>query len=183
VTADLWDELPTDAQPGAAPFLALLDDPANPWWDNRRTHDHFEQRDSVLADALAEAYRNTLRDHGPPEFGGWRWSRVHQLDLWHLLHIPGLSRLGLAVPGGPSTISPSSVTGGSEASSWRMVVELGPEVRAWGTYPGGQSGNPASPRYDDRIGQWTRGELAALRFPHGPSALVPAAELLLRSGR
>jgi penicillin amidase len=183
VTAQLWDELPPDAQPGAGPFLALLDDPANAWWDIRRTHDRIEQRDSVLADALAEAYRNTVRDHGPPEFGGWRWSRVHQLDLWHLLHIPGLSRLGLTVPGGPGTISPSSVTGGSEGPSWRMVVELGLEVRGWGTYPGGQSGNPVSPHYDDRIGQWTRGELAPLQFPSNPSGLVPVAELLLTSGK
>jgi penicillin amidase len=47
-----------------------------------------------------------------------------------------------------------------------MVVELGPEVRAWGTYPGGQSGNPASKRYDDRLPKWEAGKLDTLRFPH-----------------
>jgi penicillin amidase len=75
------------------------------------------------------------------------------------------------------------MTGGGEGASWRMVVELGPQVRAWGTYPGGQSGNPASPRYADRLDQWTRGELAPLSFPLDPSALAPTAELLLRSSR
>ncbi len=34
------------------------------------------------------------------------------------------------------------------APSWRMVVELGAEIRAWGNYPGGQSGNPGSKFYD-----------------------------------
>jgi penicillin amidase len=105
---------------------------------------------------------------------------VHRIDIWHLLHLPALSRLGLAVSGGPSTISPSSVTGGGEGSSWRMVVELGPEVRAWGAYPGGQSGNPASPRYDDRLPLWLKGELAALRFPRTASEMTPSAVLMLR---
>jgi penicillin amidase len=52
-----------------------------------------------------------------------------------------------------------------------MVVELGPEVRAWGTYPGGQSGNPTSRRYDDRLAKWRAGELDTLRFPRRASEL------------
>ena len=46
-----------------------------------------------------------------------------------------------------------------------MVVELGPTVQAWATYPGGQSGNPISRYYDDRIEQWTNGELDEILFP------------------
>jgi penicillin amidase len=180
LNARVWDELPADVTPGPGPLLALLDDPANPWWDVRSTTEKVEQRDDVLADALAEAYQSTVRTYGTPEFGGWRWSAVHRIDIWHLLHLPALSRLGLAVSGGPSTISPSSVTGGGEGSSWRMVVELGPEVRAWGAYPGGQSGNPASPRYDDRLPLWLKGELAALRFPRTASEMTPSAVLMLR---
>ena len=64
-----------------------------------------------------------------------------------------------------------------------MVVELGPEVRAWGTYPGGQSGNPASSRYDDRLTQWTQGKLAPLRFPRSAADLPASAELVLRRRR
>jgi penicillin G amidase len=55
-------------------------------------------------------------------------------------------------------------------------------VRAWGTYPGGQSGNPLSPRYDDRLQEWARGELSELRVPRTPRDVVAAAELVLRSG-
>ena len=29
--------------------------------------------------------------------------------------------------------------------SWRMVAEMTRPVRAWGVYPGGQTGNPAAP--------------------------------------
>jgi penicillin amidase len=66
-----------------------------------------------------------------------------------------------------------------------MVVELGPEVRAWGTYPGGQSGNPASEHYIDRVAGWQAGELDTLLFPKRPDDLPRArtrATLLLRGG-
>ena len=66
---------------------------------------------------------------------------------------------------GPGTLSPSGGDG-TAGSSWRMVVELGPDVRAWGTYPGGQSGNPSSKRYDDHLAKWESGQLDTLRFPH-----------------
>jgi penicillin G amidase len=181
-SAGLWDELPAGAAPPVAPFIALLDDPSNAWWDDHRTP-LIERRDDILAQALADGYRATVGEYGPPELLGWGWSRVHLIDIWHLLRIPSLSARRIAVSGGPSTISPSSVTGGSEGASWRMVVQLGPELRAWGTYPGGQSGNPASPRYDDRIPVWTRGELSALRFPRRPGALAAESELLLRAVR
>ena len=55
-----------------------------------------------------------------------------------------------------------------------MVVELGDEVRAWGTYPGGQSGNPVSPRYTEFLGKWSAGTLDTLRFPKRADDLAPA---------
>jgi penicillin amidase len=55
-----------------------------------------------------------------------------------------------------------------------MVVELGPEVRAWAIYPGGQSGDPASPHYADRLPRWIAGALDPLRFPRQPNDLTPA---------
>jgi penicillin amidase len=44
-------------------------------------------------------------------------------------------------------------------------------VRAWATYPGGQSGNPVSSRYRDRITMWSRGELEPVHLPATPGAL------------
>ena len=73
------------------------------------------------------------------------------------------------------------------AEEWRqsVVVELGPEVRAWSTYPGGQSGNPASAWYDNRMPQWVAGELDEVLFPIDPgqlSAADVAGTLTLRPG-
>ncbi|MDZ7936140.1 MAG: penicillin acylase family protein, partial [Emticicia sp.] len=49
--------------------------------------------------------------------------------------------------------------------SWRMVVQLDKGwPKAYGLYPGGQSGNPASPFYDNMIDKWAKGELNELLF-------------------
>ena len=53
-----------------------------------------------------------------------------------------------------------------------MVVEMSKPRRAWATYPGGQSGNPLSGRYDDRIAGWSNGLLDTLRLPAVPSDLT-----------
>ena len=46
-----------------------------------------------------------------------------------------------------------------------MVVELDKEwPRAYGLYPGGQSGKPASKYYDNMIDDWTAGKLNTLIF-------------------
>lgn len=172
----LWDELDPARSDGALPApgwavtARLLNDPASPWWDVRATPELLEDRDRLLADALAAALPEVIARHGEPEAGGWRWDRVHHANIYHLLRLPGLAALRIPVQGGQSTLNPSSGSG-SFGPSWRMVVELGPEVRGWGTYPGGQSGNPASSRYADRIGQWSSGELDTLLLPRTAAAL------------
>jgi penicillin G amidase len=148
----------------------LLQQPRNPWWDDRETNGTVETRDDILAASLAAAYRRAMRELGDPDEGGWRWGRLHSANIRHLLHIPSLSALLVPSNGGVSTLNP--VAGdGTDGASWRMVVEMGPEVHAWGTYPGGQSGNPASARYLDRLVAWSKGELDTLRFPRSAAGL------------
>jgi penicillin amidase len=88
----------------------------------------------------------------------------------HLLRLRPLSATGIEVQGGPETLAPAGREG-EYGASWRMVVELGPELLVWATYPGGQSGNPASPFYANRVTQWARGELDSVLTPRAPDAL------------
>jgi penicillin amidase len=37
-------------------------------------------------------------------------------------------------------------------------------VKAWGVYPGGQSGNPGSPYYDNFVDEWANGKYFQLQF-------------------
>ena len=57
-----------------------------------------------------------------------------------------------------------NATRGAFGPSWRMVVELGDEIKAWGVYPAGQSGNPGSPYYDNMIDYWAKGKYYELLF-------------------
>lgn len=52
----------------------------------------------------------------------------------------------------------------SHGPSWRMVVELGAEPKAWGIFPGGSSGNPGSSFYDNSITDWAQGRYYELLF-------------------
>jgi penicillin amidase len=177
-----WDELLGEggrrvATPSAAILLGLLRDSASAWWDDRRTTDVVEDRDAVLSAALEAAQDSLVRRYGTRSADGWRWGKVGATRIMHILGIPAFSEQKIAVQGGPGTLNPSSV--GGHGPSWRMVVELGDSVRAWGTYPGGQSGNPASPRYRDRIPLWREGRLDTLFAPHDTTALRARSRLRL----
>lgn len=51
--------------------------------------------------------------------------------------------------------------------SWRMVVSLEKTgIKAWGVYPGGQSGNPGSYYYSNLLDTWVADKHFKLSFPH-----------------
>ncbi len=191
----VWDELipPAERTDGSARaveypeemvLLGLLADSSSAWWDDLRTPG-VEHRDEILAASLRSGLATAEKELGPPEGDGWLWERAHHANVFHLLRLPALSALELPVQGGPSTLSPSPGRG-THGASWRMVVELGPEVRGWGTYPGGQSGNPASPYYLNRLPSWLEGSLDPVLFPRTIEELSPArvrSTLSLRGGR
>jgi penicillin amidase len=172
----VWDELFGNDEswrfgyPGQDLLAALLATPDNPWWDDQQTTDVVETRDLVLGAALAAGFRAARERYGEPAGGGWRWERVRHANIWHPLRVPVLSALEIPVQGGSGTLNPSSGFG-THGASWRMVVSLGPEMAAWGVYPGGQSGNPFSRWYRDRIARWSAGELDSLPMPASPEAL------------
>ena len=170
-----WDELAVDssgrrvATPATAVLASLLVDSANVWWDDHTT-ERVEHRDEILATSLVAALQTVKKRYGDPASDAWRWDRIRFANVNHLLRIKSLSALDIPARGGPNTLSPSANTG-THGASWRMVVELGPELQAWTTYPGGQSGNPMSSRYRNRIPIWANGELEPVRLPRTPASL------------
>jgi penicillin amidase len=181
-----WDEfaIPGEnrrvASPSTMMLARLFEDAGSVWWDDRSTPGTVESRDQLLIESLKESWRatRTRRGNDPAQ---WKWSDVRQASIRHLLQLPGFSRDGLSVQSGPGTLSPNEGRG-TFGASWRFVVELGDDVNAWGTYPGGQSGNPVSSRYADRVEQWRTGQLAPLLMPRmsaelGPEKLMSALTL------
>ena len=188
----LWDELIPGASdstvvdvsmPSDMMIATLLADPTSAWWDDHRTP-ATEQRDQLLASVLASALDSTVARYGNPDDARWIWSNVRHANIRHLLGIPAFSRLNIPVPGGSGTLWPSTGNGG-HGPSWRMVVELSTPRKAWAIYPGGQSGDPLSPHYDDRIAKWAKGELDTLRLPRSADEMqgkLRAGEVRLLPG-
>ena len=177
LSARLWDELRTDSTNNPIPTdmmtAILLRDSTSQWWDEGGTPG-VERRDALLQSVMAGALDSVIARRGEPDDERWRWDRVRFANIHHLLRLPAFSRLEVPVQGGSATLWPSTGDG-RHGPSWRMVVELSSPRRAWATYPGGQSGNPASPRYDDRLKSWREGILDTLRLPAAESQL-PAAQ-------
>ena len=172
----LWDELRTDSVNVSIPndmiTATLLRDTTSAWWDDRRTP-AVEHRDELLRLSMSAALDTVLAARGEPTDERWRWDHVRFANIDHLLRLSPFGRRRIPVQGGTATLWPSSGDG-RHGPSWRMVVELAKPRRAWGTYPGGQSGNPLSAHYDDRIATWRDGRLDSLRVPSTPAELPPA---------
>ncbi len=179
ITRRTWDELAEPGQsarmatPNSMMLVRLFDEPASVWWDDRSTTDVAETRDAILHASLRGAWERVRTERGNDP-AAWRWGDLRQANIRHLLQLPGFGRESLEVQAGPGTLSPSDGRG-MNGASWRFVVELGDSVTAWGTYPGGQSGNPVSSRYTDRLELWRKGELSPLRLPRTAADLSGAA--------
>lgn len=178
ITRRTWDEMapPGETQRMATPntmmLVRLFDDPASLWWDDRATTAVREARDQILLMSLRAAWVGARSRFGNDP-RAWRWGNQRMASVKHLLQLPGFGRDSLPVQSGPGTLSPNDGRG-TTGASWRFVVELGDSVVAWGTYPGGQSGNPVSSRYADRMELWRTGALAPLRLPRGAADLSGA---------
>jgi penicillin G amidase len=113
------------------------------------------------ADAERKSFHKLVGDLAKmfgPDPRTWTFGRAHARVLENLAEVRGLNYgpradrgddyTPLAAGGSPSTHGPS----------WRMVVDWGsPSFQ--GIYPGGQSENPASSWYTDRVDTWWAGLL------------------------
>ena len=158
----------------------VLNHPDSEFFDDKTTPGK-----ETLADIAGAAFRSAVskleKRWGP--FGpGWRWGKAKGTRIGHVARIPGLGVEGLEADGDGHVIDAISV---NWAPSWRMVVELGPEVKAWGIFPGGQSGNPGSRYYDDMVDAWLAtkpDELIFLKSASDPNPGI-VARTTLRGGK
>lgn len=91
------------------------------------------------------------------------WTDYKAFTVNHIGRIEAFNSKQLTVGGYGDALN-SIKSNRNHGPSWRMVVELGDEVRGFGVYPGGQSGDPASKYYDNMVQQWTAGEYNELFF-------------------
>lgn len=98
-----------------------------------------------------------------------RWADYKDTFIGHLLQ--GLPAFSYHVQhgGNHDIVNASSHRNGP---SWRMVVSLEKvKLRAWGVYPGGQSGNPGSRYYNNLLNAWALGKYFEFQFESQPSKM------------
>ena len=147
-----FDEMPADSgylRPDAWKLTELLqEDARNPIFDIQATTDFTETAATLTQRAFDEILEEL--DGQQPK----TWAEHRNSHVRHLGAIPGFGS-HLITTGG-ARFTPRVLSGGHGAS-WRMVIELGPQPRAWGTLPGGSSGSPASEFYDNCLSDWENG--------------------------
>ena len=155
----VWDEMDNDTIdlliPERANTLHLLREMPNFKFFDRITTPTKENAQSIIQMAFTLAVERVEN---------WKTTRPNQDPIWSVYKDTYLEHLSRQFSpfnidnvnngGGRNIINATSRYYGP---SWRMVVELTPKgPKAWGVYPGGQSGNPGSPYYRDMVNTWVK---------------------------
>ncbi len=147
----------------------ILNQPDARWFDNVRTP--AKETISDVVQGSFKAALDSLTSHHGPMSPAWQWAEVKDTEIRHLSRLlKPFNALPIRNGGGGSIVNATTKHHGP---SWRMVVELGPEPKAYGLYPGGQSGNPGSPYYTNMLEKWEKGELNELIFMKTPDEANP----------
>ena len=166
LTTRMWGAKLPDPNEYSWPPLAksveiIAQDPSSKWFDDPATPDRETLKEQAQV-ALGEALQELARETGSSDLAKWEWAKYRPTELPSLMHIPGLGRDKYPARGTGSSVFANN---GLQAPVWKMVVAVGPRPKAWGVYPGGQSGDPASPYYDNFLESWRKNELKELIFP------------------
>lgn len=165
--AMMWDELTGELlrKPDSETTInIMLNHPNDPFMDRENT-----SATETLPDLIRESFAEAI-----DEVTAWQetheerfnWSNYKNTTISHLLKLEPFSRSDIYTGGGQGIINATSHAHGP---SWRMIVSLEQPVRAWGVFPGGQSGNPGSPFYDNMIDRWSKGEYYEMMLLHAPT--------------
>lgn len=170
VYTSLWDEL--TAQDTLKPILLpekrrtvqlLAENPLSSYYDVLATPDTVESPQMLVTTAFktAMAAFDTLKAADPNAID---WGNYKASVVTHLARIAPFSE-SVYVSGDRHALNANAIRGGTTwGPSWRMIVELGKEIKAMAVYPGGQSGNPGSPYYASFVKDWQEGNYYPLKY-------------------
>ncbi|MBN9386354.1 MAG: penicillin acylase family protein [Chitinophagaceae bacterium] len=119
-----------------------------------------ETLDDLVATTFSAAIDKLIRQNGNLS-PLWGWGSARHLGIGHISGIPAFGVMNFQAGGAPNTVDALTDRFGP---SWRMIVELGPQVKGYGILPGGESGNPGSFFYDNSFAAWQSGKLEKLVF-------------------
>jgi penicillin amidase len=174
----------------AVMMRAVLERGLDRWWDDTRTP-MVEDRATILRRTFTEAVAELAGMLGGAP-SGWHWRRLHTLTLRHPLgELPLLGRYfnrgPFPVPGASSTVNKMEYREPDfwvvHGASMRQITDFADLDAALAVLPGGQSGIPASPHYDDQALLWRGGRYHALPLGREAVERITAHRLVLVPAR
>jgi penicillin amidase len=161
----VWDELSEStlalSRPSAYITIRLLKEKPNLSFFDIQSTTEKETAQEVIRKSFSESV-STMEKWKAEKKANPRWGIYKDAIVGHLLNKMEAFSYHIEHGGNSSAVNAHSRTHGP---SWRMVVSLEKTgVQAWGVYPGGQSGNPGSPYYNNLLGRWTNGQYVKLHF-------------------
>jgi penicillin amidase len=160
----LWARLLPDRKVYAYPpiqrTIEIFKELNSRWYDNPAT-EKVETRASIVRAALGRAIADVESKTGSHDPARWTWAAYRPTSLNHFGKIPGLGLENIPAAGMEHSIFANA---GNHGPVWKMVVALGPKPKAFGVYPGGQSGDLFGPHATDFVDAWRRGEMKELQF-------------------
>jgi penicillin amidase len=148
-------------------------------------------RDRLLGDAL-EGALDELTGRLGDDMSAWRWGALHRVRFAHQLAlIPDAAELltaGIVESGGDEQtvlqgqFEPGVGYDAVIVPSWRHIIDLSDIDASVGIHTVGQSGNPASPHWNDFVEPWSRGEHHPLPFTRGAVERHAEHRMTLRPG-
>ena len=159
-------------QPPIEFWMSLVEtQPNSPYFDDLTTKDKVETRDDLIRASFEKTLEELKQELGP-DMTRWNYGSHHVLKIPHLLDVDVLNRGGQPIPGDGNSPNGQSNFGPSDGGpSWRMVVDFSNVANSFAVYPGGQSGWPLSPHYDDLIPLWVKGGYIPMLFPSAPDQM------------
>jgi len=159
-----WDEFDVEDEALKTPFIyqtiyMLKNHPNDPFMDIVDT-----PKTETAVDLFSLSFKAAVKElnEWKTENGDYNWRNFKGAYVGHLLQaLPAFSRFDIPIGGDRNTVNASSANHGP---SWRMIVEMSSPPKAYGIYPGGQSGNPGSAYYDNFIDDWAAGNYYEMLF-------------------
>lgn len=167
----IWDEIKTSrdenialSYPTAYSTIKLMKQfPDHEFFDNKLTDTKETVKDLILL-SFREMMLEVAELKGK---GDLSWAAYKSTYIGHQLRFKALGNHNIQAGGSGGDVV--NATGKNHGPSQRIIVELDPDgVKAWGHYPGGQSGNPGSKYYDNMVEAWTNGQYFDLLFLTNP---------------
>lgn len=140
-------------------------------------HHFFDLKETSIKESLADIATLSFKSLDLDNKNLESWNEHRNSVINHLSMIPAFKRDNIQTDGKSDTPNAISETAGP---SWRMVVDLSDPIKAYGIYPGGQSGNPGSPYYDNFIDDWAAGKYYELNYSKDPSTLKVIQNLIIQ---